>query len=122
MFYLCAGGRKGHSWRDESATGWTCGDRPSWPKSAAPASRNGTPTPRAARPPESRRAAAAARGLARWGVFDGAMKLVETFDYNQRTRAEERVAELNAARKNGTTYFLQIVKEAVPPAGPVDLD
>ena len=59
---------------------------------------------------------------ARWGVFDGAMKLVETFDYNQRPQAEQRVAELNAARKNGTTYFLQIVKEAGPPAGAADLD
>ncbi|HKI38695.1 MAG TPA: hypothetical protein VKA46_43000 [Gemmataceae bacterium] len=62
------------------------------------------------------------RVCARWGVFDGAMTLVETFDYNQRAQAERRVAELNAARKNGTTYFLQVVKEAMPPAGSVDLD
>ena len=63
-----------------------------------------------------------ARVCARWGVFDGAMKLVETFDYNQRTQAEQRVADLNAARKNGTTYFLQMIKEAMPVAGAADLD
>jgi hypothetical protein len=73
-------------------------------------------------PRKSAGRAAAARVCARWGVFDGAMKLVETFDYNQKERAEALAAELNAARKNGTTYFLQIVKEAVPPSGPVDLD
>jgi hypothetical protein len=64
----------------------------------------------------------AARVCARWGVFDGAMKLVETFDYNQKPQAEQMVAELNAVRKNGTTYFLQIVKEAVPPSGAPNLD
>ncbi len=63
-----------------------------------------------------------ARVCARWGVFDGAMKLVETFDFNQRPQAEQRVAELNAARKNGTTYFLQIVKEAMPTSGDADVD
>jgi hypothetical protein len=50
------------------------------------------------------------------------MKLVETFDYNQRPQAEQRVAELNAARAKGTTYFLQIVKEAMPASGAADLD
>jgi hypothetical protein len=63
-----------------------------------------------------------ARVCARWGVFDGAMNLVETFDYNQRARAEQMAAELNAVRKNGTTYFLQIVKEAMPASGAADLD
>ena len=63
-----------------------------------------------------------ARICARWGVFDGAMKLVETFDYNQRALAEQRVADLNALRKNGTTYFLQVVKESMAEPGPVNLD
>ena len=63
-----------------------------------------------------------ARVCARWGVFDGAMKLVETFDYNQRAQAEQLVDELNAERKNGTTYFLQVVKEAMPQPGEADLD
>jgi hypothetical protein len=62
------------------------------------------------------------RVCARWGVFDGAMNLVDTFDYNQRAQAEQLAAELNAARKNGTTYFLQIVKEAMPVSGKADLD
>jgi hypothetical protein len=62
------------------------------------------------------------RVCARWGVFDGAMKLVETFDYNQRPQAEQRITDLNAARKNGTMYFLQMIKEAMPVAGTADLD
>ena len=62
------------------------------------------------------------RVCARWGVFDGAMKLVETFDYNQRALADQRAAELNAARKNGTTYFVQVVKEAMPQPGTANLD
>jgi hypothetical protein len=75
---------------------------------------------RAPRPSAGRRSPARVR--ARWGVFDGAMKLVETFDYNRRPQAEQRVDELNAARMNGTTYFLQIVKEAMPVSGAADLD
>src|SRR5215831_6088800 len=80
---------------------------PRAPERDADASRGKAPRKSAGR-------AVAARVCARWGVFDGAMKLVETFDYNQKDRAEALAAELNAARKNGTTYFLQIVKEAVP--------
>jgi hypothetical protein len=63
-----------------------------------------------------------ARVCARWGVFDGAMKLVETFEFKERAQAEQLAAELNAARKNGTTYFVQIVKEAMPVSGAADLD
>jgi hypothetical protein len=39
------------------------------------------------------------------------MKLVATFAYNQKAQAEQKVAELNAARTG--TYFLQIVKETI---------
>jgi hypothetical protein len=88
---------------------------PRAPERDADASRGRAPRKTAGR-------AASARVCARWGVFDGAMKLVETFDYNQKARAEARVAELNGERKNGTTYFLQMVKEAVYPEGPVNLD
>jgi hypothetical protein len=63
-----------------------------------------------------------ARVCGRWGVFDAANHLVETFDYKQRAQAEQKVAELNAARKGGMTYFLQIVKEAMPVSGQADLD
>ena len=52
------------------------------------------------------------RMCARWGVFDGGMKRVAVFDYNQRAAAEEKAAEL-AAKKNGT-FFLQMVKEPMP--------
>src|SRR5260370_7506915 len=62
------------------------------------------------------------RVCARWGVFDGSMKLVETFDFNQRPQAEQRFAQFNHVRQNRTTYFLQIVKEAMPASGGADLD
>jgi len=88
---------------------------PRAPEKPADASRGRFPRPAAGRREQ-------ARVCARWGVFDGAMKLVEAFDYNQRPQAEQRAAELNAARKNGTTYFLQMVKEAMPVAGAADLD
>jgi hypothetical protein len=51
------------------------------------------------------------RVCASWGVFDSAMKLVVNFPYNQKAQAEQKVAELNAARTG--TYFLQIVKETI---------
>jgi hypothetical protein len=73
-------------------------------------------------PRRSSRVRDQARVCARWGVFDGAMKLIETFDFNQKAQAEQLAAELNAARKNGTTYFLQIVKEAMPAPPGADLD
>jgi hypothetical protein len=61
-----------------------------------------------------------ARVCARWGVFDAAMKLVCSFDYNRRAEAEQKVAELNAQRKG--TYVLQMVKEAISESDPADLD
>jgi hypothetical protein len=39
------------------------------------------------------------------------MKLVVNFPYNQKAQAEQKVAELNAARTG--MYFLQIVKETI---------
>src|SRR5262249_20999987 len=64
-------------------------------------------TPRAKKPPPRMRA--------RWGVFDGAMKQVAIFDYNQRAAADDKLAELLAKKKG--SRFLQIVKEplAEPP-------
>ena len=72
----------------------------------------------AARRPRGQRGPA--RVCARWGVFDGAMKLVAAFDYNQRAQAEQKVAELNARRTG--TYFLQIIKEAMSEPGGADRD
>lgn len=52
------------------------------------------------------------RMRARWGVFDGGMKQVAVFDYNQRAAAEERLAHLLATKKG--VHILQIVKEPMP--------
>jgi hypothetical protein len=55
---------------------------------------------------------------ARWGVFDGGMKRLAVFDYNQRAAAEAKLANLLGKQKG--TYYLQIVKEPMPePAGTV---
>ena len=53
---------------------------------------------------------------ARWGVFDGAMKQVAIFDYNQRAAADEKLAALLATKKG--LHFLQIVKEPMPEPEP----
>ncbi len=57
------------------------------------------------------------RMRARWGVFDGGMKQVAVFDYNQRAAAEEKVADLHGRNKG--PHFLQIVKEEMPEPEPV---
>jgi len=58
------------------------------------------------------------RVRARWGVFDGGMKQVAVFDYNQRGAADAKVAALNA--KKAGQYFLQIVKDQMPEAVPLE--
>jgi phage gp37-like protein len=60
----------------------------------------------------SRRKKEPARLCARWGVFDSAMKQVAVFDYNQRALADQKAAELHA-KKPGTSYFVQLVKEPI---------
>ena len=57
------------------------------------------------------------RMFARWGVFDGGMKQVAIFDYNQRAAADEKLADLNTRKKPG--HFLQIVKEPMAEPEPV---
>jgi hypothetical protein len=59
----------------------------------------------------SRAKKAPLRMCARWGVFDGGMKRVAIFDYNQRAAAEEKLADLLAKHKG--TYCIQIVKEPI---------
>ena len=59
---------------------------------------------------------APSRMRARWGVFDGGMKQVATFDYSQRAAAEEKLADLFAKKKG--SHFLQIVKEPMPEPAP----
>ncbi len=58
------------------------------------------------------------RMRARWGVFDGGMKQVAIFDYNQRAGADAKLAELLAKKKG--PHFLQIVKEPMPEPPPVE--
>jgi len=53
----------------------------------------------------------AARMRARWGVFDGCMKRVAIFDFNQRAAAEEKLADLLTKKK--LPHFLQLVKEPI---------
>jgi hypothetical protein len=56
------------------------------------------------------------RMRARWGVFDGGMKQVAIFDYNQRAAADEKLADLLTKKKG--IHFLQIVKEPMPEPEP----
>jgi hypothetical protein len=58
------------------------------------------------------------RWRARWGVFDGGMKQVAVFDYNQRGAAEEKLADLLTKKKG--PHFLQIVKEQMAEPVPVE--
>jgi hypothetical protein len=68
--------------------------------------------PPAPRGKKARARKAPPRLCARWGVFDGGMKRVAIFDYNQRAAAEEKLADLLGKQKG--TYCLQIVKEPMP--------
>ena len=74
---------------------------------AAPAKGTKKPAkPRAAKP---RKKKEPARLCVKWGVFDGGMKQVAIFPYNQRAAADQKVADLIA--KKNAVHFLQIVKE-----------
>jgi hypothetical protein len=70
-----------------------------------------------ARKPSTRKKKEPPRLVARWGVFDGAMKQVAVFDYNQKGLADQKVTEL-AAKKANAVYFLQLVKEPMPQPEP----
>ena len=79
------------------------------------------PKPKAPRAPAKRKPRAKKeppRLRARWGVFDGTMKQVAIFDYNQRLAADAKLADL-LARKKGL-FFLQMVKEPMPDAVPLE--
>jgi hypothetical protein len=58
------------------------------------------------------------RMRALWCIYDGGMKEVALFDYNQRTAAEVKLAELLGKPKG--VYFLQIVKQPMPAADPAE--
>ena len=91
------------------------GDDDAAPRPAKKPAKAKAPAAKARKP---RKPKAAPRMRARWGVFDGSMKQVAIFDYNQRAAADEKAAEL-AAKKNGT-FFLQMVKEPMPELVPGD--
>ena len=70
----------------------------------------------AAKVRKPRKPKAPPRMRACWGVFDGGMKEVAVFDYNQRAAAEEKLAALRGKQKG--VYFLQIVKQPMPEVAP----
>jgi len=51
------------------------------------------------------------RMRARWCIFDGGMKQVALFDYNQLSTAKARLAEYLEKKPS---YFMQLVKEPLP--------
>ena len=75
------------------------------------------PTVAKVRKPRAKKAPA--RVYARWGVFDNSMKQVAIFEYNQRTSADEKIADLRSKHKG--SYFLQIVKGPMPEPEPVEV-
>jgi hypothetical protein len=96
-----------------AAEGTEAGTPPKKTKAKAPAK------PRVSKP---RKKKDPVRLCVKWGVFDGGMKQVALFDYNQRAAADQKVADLTA--KKNSVHFLQIVKEPMPiaevpePTGP----
>jgi hypothetical protein len=58
------------------------------------------------------------RMRAMWCIYDGGMKEVALFDYNQRAAAEAKLAVLLGKPKG--VYFLQIVKQPMPAATPTE--
>ena len=57
------------------------------------------------------------RMRASWCVYDGGMKEVAMFAYNQRPAAEAKLAAM--LEKHKGLYFLQIVKQSMPAAEPL---
>lgn len=72
----------------------------------------------AAKVKKPRKSKAKLRMRALWCIYDGGMKEVALFDYNQRAAAEEKLATLLGKPKG--VYFLQIVKQPMPEAEPVN--
>ena len=79
---------------------------------AAPVKGRKTRKPAAPRVKKPRAKKAPPRMRARWAVYDGGMKPVAVFDYNQRAAADQKLADLLGRQKG--LYFLQIVKEPMP--------
>lgn len=84
---------------------------------AAPKKRKAK-TPAAPRARKPRAKKAPPRMVARWGVFDGSMKQLATFAYNERTAADDKLVDLRGKKKG--LFFLQIVKEPMAEPEPVE--
>ncbi|HTU22691.1 MAG TPA: hypothetical protein VMG10_31920 [Gemmataceae bacterium] len=78
---------------------------------AKPAARGKAAAPKVRKP---RKTKAPPRMRALWCLFDGGMKEVALFDYNQRPAAEAKLAAMLGKQKG--VYFLQIVKQPMPAA------
>ncbi|HTU22464.1 MAG TPA: hypothetical protein VMG10_30770 [Gemmataceae bacterium] len=63
-----------------------------------------------------RKTKAPPRIRALWCLFDGGMKEVALFEYNQRAAAEAKLAAMLGKQKG--VYFLQIVKQPMPTVEP----
>jgi hypothetical protein len=70
----------------------------------------------AAKVRKPRKSKAPPRMRALWCVYDGGMKEVALFDYNQRAAAEAKLTAMLDKKKG--TYFLQIVKQPMPAGEP----
>jgi hypothetical protein len=97
----------------EAATPAVAGVAEAPPKKKARAKAPAAPKARKPRPKK-----VPPRMRARWGIFDGGMKQIAVFDYNQRGAAEEKIADLHSRRKG--IHFLQIVKDEMPEPLPVE--
>lgn len=75
----------------------------------ASARRKGVAAPKTTRPRKSK---LPPRMRALWCVYDGSMKEVALFEYNQRAAADEKLSALQDKHKRA--YFLQIVKQPMP--------
>jgi hypothetical protein len=92
--------------------------KPDVPDTAATHRKNKAKTPAASKGRKPRAKKTPPRLRARWGVFDGTMKQVAIFDYNQRAAADNKLADLLAKHKG--LYYLQIVKEPMPEPEPAE--
>ena len=73
-------------------------------KAAGPARKPSARKPRAPK--------AVPRMRARWCIYDGNMKPVALYPYNQRAAADARLADLLARAKG--VHFLRLFKDAIP--------
>jgi hypothetical protein len=88
------------------------------PAEAPPGKKGKAKAPAAPRARKPRAPKVPPRLRARWGVFDGGMKQVAIFDYNQRAAADAKLADLTARKKGA--HFLQIVKDLMPEPVPAE--